>query len=879
MKNQYFANGLTIINKKAIVLFLSAFCSFSFLHATSYKDIGNNIWKEFRMQFSTPFRTIACHEMNDGRRIYIISEPPNNVSINDFEKIFDGYVHYIWTNTTKIGYDGMMRDVVVYTDGIPEFCHRQIVFDLNQLLYGTTYKASYITLPYKGQPKSCFYNMDINLTVNDKTLYDWTLGEKQKFKNVLTGSTITPYDLFKYKQYGVYSSMVNNIVVWCIPYKGDISEEGHLFHIFQIESDLLLGAIFSNNVVIIIGRKRLCDIITIPPLREDEALMLAAANETVKQSLNMATPVYCKINGSYDWCPAWVSENIEHSEYAYLLTLTDLYLKFWLPLNHNNHNDYDIVGYSNCKPTVQFKHRLFNKIPIQYIWNTDNYTKNSLYNHLGQEYIVIHFNNVGCLNFNLFNYMADTALNHMQNLACEFMIKQNNVDVFRVAQYTMLYELFRLFDITANRYPSRTGTSRRTLPYFHSAQIILTRIKDLSDAEILSISKEIYRKEIEPHLSDFTREEQVEFVRDIGTVAKMRKKWEDALYTIAHEKANTLNISYEHFIETKEYKLLSQKAKSEIDNRSLYFFSTYENEIENFYCMEVFVNPIKKSRDRLCSLSSAEFNNLCYYCASPNTYNNHDSEQLEKLCHSVECLHVLSCYSRYFDLDINKMFNDYVKHYENSGTFWFKAPSVVAIDNNRNHINITKGFRDGSMLCIGGHSIVATIKDQPQSHSSQGKEILTLTGNPVGDAYYYGQKAVNAVSRDDMYRYHRKSVEALSEEITPNKRLGQYSSLSSKIERALITSAISNDKHTDKQEIINDYKEVIDIAQSELSNNNDLAPEKKESYRFVISEVLKVTESITEQEEDDEELKRLREHLKRLELTIVELKKNQGGGK
>ena len=874
MKKHNFESGLKKIDKRVIVGTLLFLCCLH-LSAATYRNVGDNVWKEFRKQFPTPFRTIACHEMDDGRRVYIVSEPPNNVDLNSIEKLFDGFVHYAWVNSTTIGYDGMMRDVVVYTDGIPDFCHKQIVNDLNQLLYGTTYKASYLSLPYRGKPKSCFYDMDINVTVNDKTLYEWIYNGNNRFKNVLTGAIATPYDLIENKQLGIFSSTNNNIVVWCIPSKTDISGYGYLFHIFQIESDLIMGVIYSNGVVMIVGRKRLCDIVSVPPLREDEALMLAAADEEIGQSLNITTPVYCKIDGIYDWCPAWVSDNIAHSEYAHLLTVTDNYLKFWL-----RYDSYDIVGYNNCKPWVSFDKVLFKGIrSILYNWNTNGWINGSIYNIYGHKYLIMHFNNIGCLNFNLFNTITDTSLAHIERLAYDYFIKCRSTDVFRAAQYTMLYEIFRRFDINANKY-THQKKDNNYLPFLTSAQTILSRIRDLTDYEIVNISKEIYKNEIESLISNFTTQEKVDFVSDASEVRKERDKWDKALKTITQEEANKMDIPYEQYLKTNDYKKIKEKVESKITEMSLFYFDFYKGFFEGDYYMNDLVSPIEKSRDKLKQLSSIQFQHLCKYCASPNTYTGEDINQIKTFLDTLEIQFILSRYSKYFGIQINDLFDDYVRYYKNDGRKWFKAPSVMAINNEKNYNRIAKRFKNESSSCIGGHNISNTIQEQPPSSFSQGQHVLSLTGDPIGDAYYYGQKAVNAVSRDDMYRYYRKSVEALSEEITPNKRSSLYNSLYSKIERAIVSSTISNNKHTDKQEIINDYKEVIDIAQYELSNNNDLAPEKKESYQFVISTAQKVTSIVEQKEEiDDEELKMLREQLKRAQLTLAELKKSQGGGK
>lgn len=897
MKKTNFVNGLKKIDKRVIVGTLLFLCCILHLSAATYRDVGDNVWKEFREKFPVPFRTIACHEMNDGRRVYIISEPPNNVSLNAVEKIFNGFVHFTWTNSTRIGYDGIMRDIVVYTDGIPDFCHKQIVTDLNQLLYGTTYKASYLSLPYKGKPKSCFYDMDINVTVNDKALYDWFCGGINRFKNVLTGTITTSYELIESKQFGVFAGINNNIVVWCIPSKTDISGSGYLFHIFQIESDLLLGAIYSNDVVMIAGRKRLCDIVSVPPLREDEALMLAAAKEEIYQSLNITTPVYCKIDGIYDWCPAWVSDNIAHSEYAHLLTVTDNYLKFWL-----SYDNYDLVGYNNCKPGVPFDKKIFDGIrSIRYNWNTKEWVNESNYNNYSHNYSILYFNNIGCLNFNLFNTIADTSLARNERLAYDYFIKCRSADVFRAAQYTMLYEIFRRFDITASKNKYQNTTHNSFLPFLTSAITILTRIKNLTDAEIDNISKEIYKNKIEPLLLNLSEQEKVDFVKDEYYVEDMKSKWEKALVAIAREEAGKLNVSYEQYQESEEYIHLQRKMQEKITQRTLNYFNLYMTDFEKKYRKNTIFQPIEQVRNKLKSITVSQFQNLCKYCASPNTYNGGDIIKIKSFLDTLECQFILSSYSKYFGIQIKDMFDDYVRYYKNDGKKWFKAPSVVVINNNENQNRIDKRFKDESKSCIGGHNISTSIKKQLPSSFPQGQQVLSLSGDPIGDAYYYGQKAVQSTSLDDKIMYIRRSKEAMSQEITSQNVINRYGSLYTKIERSILAS---NNQRENVHDVINDYNEIIDIAESELSHEENLSPHKKESYEFVLGIAKNTVDGIKKMKgvvnnkqgygqaeiehpenrteknvesnglpAEDDEIKALKERLKRLQLTLAELKK------
>ena len=823
MRNMSCGNFLR--NKRIIILLCLLYCS-HLLFAVSYKEIGDNVWNEFRAKFPTPYRTIACHEFDDGSRVYIISEPPNNISINTIDEIFDGFVHYIWTNTTKLGYDGMMRDIVIYTDGIPFLYHEQIINDLNLLIYETDYKASYLSLPYKGVTKQVFYDENYNVTVNDRSLYEWIYGEDKLFKNILSGMVVSPQKIIDGRFYGVYLSISDNIVVWCVPVNGNISKCGNYFHIFEMESDFLLGAISSNEVVMIVGRKRATDFVSVPPLRKDEALMLAAAGNVISQSLNITTPVYCKIRGIYDWCPAWVTDNIYQSEYAYLLTLTDLYLKFWL-CNYN----YEIIGYNNCRPHTRFDDSVLERLSyIRFNWNTRGYVKRTVYN----ECSIVHFKNIGCLNCNLFDKANNSLLSGIDESVYNYFRSCRSAEIFRVAQYTMLYEIFNIFGITAYKYQYNTKEIGKSA-FLSSSQRIFTRIKELDDVEIDLIAKDIYQKEFIQQLSNnYTEQEKVNYVKDEDEVKTTRVKWEKALNNIAIEQANKLNLSLDKYLQSDEYKELSKKVEEKIIKESLKYYDLSIKNNELSMCLYNIIPSLKKTRDNLKNLSSSQFQNLCEYCASPNTYHNENIEQIKDFVDSLECQYYLSKFTKYMGINIDEMFQDYVNYYEKAGSFWFKAPTVVVINNNSNYIEYNNWLYIKNYTVIGGHSIHSNFIEQKPANTPHGQHILSFTGDPLKDAKSYGLKAVHSPSLDDKIKYIRHSREAMSQKIISPKERDNYNGLFESMEKNIYSQIREAYKYEeDKKKIINDFITVKNIAESELSNNKNLNDKQKAAYEFV----------------------------------------------
>lgn len=843
----------------------------------------------FRSKFPGPTRTIGFQQFNDGSGVYIVSEPPARVDINSVDKVFDGYVHYIWTRRSPLGYDGYVKDLIIYTDGIPEICHDEIVCDLNRLVYGTDYKASVTPLPYSGVMTSTNLSPALNVTINDHTLRNLLSGEGKRFRNILTGVTTTVNEIAASQATGVYQGLSDDIVIWVLRHKEHINDHGRLFHIFALETDLLLGGVYARNkndegVVFIVGRKRQMDVMSIPPLRYDEMLTLASVESHLGQSLAITRPVYCNIEDTYNWCPGWMSPDIRNTEYGHLLTLTDIYLKFWL-----RGWEYDAKGYNSFLPRNKFNPALLDGYKdITFNWNTKDYIKATFF----EDDIVIHFDNIGCLNCKIFDNDNDTEIGKVNTAAYEALRDVGSPEIMRVAQYTMLYSLLKLFDISAER-PDDKGFTRvrDDVALYDGSKKILSRIRDLSDFEIDRIATSIYRNEILPQITNFSNEDKVRFMSDNPYVKEKIKRWDDALNNVASERAEELGVTLDQYRKEEEYAHLCHKADSARVATACGFFDVEKMNFESYYCMNI-ISTIENSRKFLCGLTQEQFDEFCRYCASDHEDTGFTNIDLMKNSErTLECKFILSRYPKHFGIDIKGIMDEYIARVDDRRELWLKTPNVVLIDNRESLLELNNSFSFRSSTVLGGHSIIVDYRKTEASSVSKGKEIIHSTGHPLDDALMYGLLAKKTESSDVRMTYFRKSKEALSQHM-PRSGMS-YSKDEARFYDKLyerIYQAIEEERPRQGVSrrltpvLMEEIQEVKEIATEELKQEVNLSPRKKEAYSYVIKVadkeqvVLKAKPAQPEpvkqnpDSQEDDEIKELKKRLQRLRMTLAELK-------
>ena len=99
---------------------------------------------------------------------------------------------------------------------------------------------------------------------------------------------------------------------------------------FTLDADLILGALADSSTLVIIGRERQSPLYELPPLQIESILLLASTTEKeLSQSLDINDLMAGKMNNGRDWCPTYLSRELENTEFGDLMTITDVLLKDW----------------------------------------------------------------------------------------------------------------------------------------------------------------------------------------------------------------------------------------------------------------------------------------------------------------------------------------------------------------------------------------------------------------------------------------------------------------------------------------------------------------------------------------------------------------------
>ena len=557
-------------------------------------------WEDFRNALPNPYQTIGFAAFDDHSQLYIISEPPKDITLDQIEEVFGFLLYDVETKKWEYGVDGWVKDVVVTVDHAPDSCQTEIIRQLNELLYGNAEQTIYQPLPFS-RKRNLFLDETLDVRVNASSLYDWFVEDDMPVEDFM-GNKTTFTDICSRSRNAVYRSSEPGFILWTLPKNGTIKVNDRNFRRFTINSDIILGAISSSNTVCIIGRERETDLLDVPPLRSEEAAMLAWAPNRLSQSLDVGGLVTGKMANNYDWCPAYLSDELVNTEVGHLMTLTDVFMKDWL---QGATIVYDQYPYP--KPLKKFEEGLPKLTSIRFNWNTDGlYSKTKF-----SPYQVCSVRNTGCLNCSLFDdshvdetTMADKAAN-------AYLASLNNVDLFRVAQYFMLYEIFKDNHITCPSYKPLPQRDRTRL-LVSDARNTLNRIRSLREKE----KDEIIRKVTEDYYDNLRRSA----VDSAFTQVKEeeRRAWEQKFEEEVKRKAKKACKSVEKYKKSAAYK----KAKEKYDQA----FEAYADRL--------YEESIKKDRDRKVSRICESINRLW------DVVRSIPEKDIEGFCGFSSCPHV-----------------------------------------------------------------------------------------------------------------------------------------------------------------------------------------------------------------------------------------------
>ena len=251
---------------------------------------------------------------------------------------------------------------------------------------------------------------------------------------------------------------------------------------FTLDADLILGALADSSTLVIIGRERQSPLHELPPLQIESILLLASTTEKeLSQSLDINDLMAGKMNNGRDWCPTYLSKELENTEFGDLMTITDVLLKDW-----SEHGTIQEGYYRYPEPGYYpFDKPLFKKLGLNelvYNWNTAG----AMYAIDREGYTIYTLGRTGSLPVSYFNSQerSESIGYRYENQAYHYFATLGNTDLARVVQYTALYQLFidNNISYSGNTYPS--FPKNKPFLLYKPSKDLLDKIRQLDGEEI-----------------------------------------------------------------------------------------------------------------------------------------------------------------------------------------------------------------------------------------------------------------------------------------------------------------------------------------------------------------------------------------------------------
>ena len=406
---------------------------------------SSSVYNDFRNKYPFHFQTVGLAEYPDNSCLFLISEPTPDVTEEGIRQMFSQYDYSLDVRKHKLGYDGYIKDVLIVVRSISHGQIVQIEKKLHKLLYSSEYKAERATLelPVK-KGKAFFSKNNINYKISLAELNDWFITKNELFFNA-SGERFGVKSLLNSNRSGVFLSENPGFVAWVINKNDNLSQKKSDIRQFALDSDLLLGAFSNAKKLIIIGRERQADSLQeLQPLCIETVLMLAAYQDpSLSQSLDMNDVLAGEVTGrNYDWCPTYLSDILENTEYGDLLTINDVLLKDWSESGKLQFFDVkypEPKSYPFKKPLSVLLNQQGQKY-IVYNWNTTG----AVYSMRMSDYSIYALANTGALPVSYYNdqYSNVSAGESYEEKAYQYFAEINNTDLARAVQYSFYTACF-----------------------------------------------------------------------------------------------------------------------------------------------------------------------------------------------------------------------------------------------------------------------------------------------------------------------------------------------------------------------------------------------------------------------------------------------------
>ncbi len=473
-------------------------------------EMADSIYKDFRKKYRFHYQTVGIASFSDSSRMILLSDIPPHFETDSIAPIFAEFTHKTEQRKHPIGYDGYVTDVLILLGNATQENCDGLIRRLNRELFFSEYKPTVMALPAE-EKRQYFAKENIDYQITLEEFNTWFMEEGEGFIHLDdTSKVMTVSDLFETKARGVYFSQLPGFVAWAVAKNEDIAAQVGNIRQFTLDADLILGALADSSTLVIIGRERQSPLNELPPLQIETILLLASTTEKeLSQSLDINDLMAGKMNNGRDWCPTYLSRELENTEFGDLMTITDVLLKDW-----SEHGTIQEGYYRYPEPGYYpFDKPLFKKLGLNelvYNWNTAG----AMYAIDREGYTIYTLGRTGSLPVSYFNSQerSQSIGFRYESQAYHYFATLGNTDLARVVQYTALYQLFidNNISYSGNTYPS--FPKNKPFLLYKPTTELLDKIRQLSTEEIGrladSLSQRSFKNYQKEHVDKQLRENE-----------------------------------------------------------------------------------------------------------------------------------------------------------------------------------------------------------------------------------------------------------------------------------------------------------------------------------------------------------------------------------
>ena len=646
-----------------------------------------SVYNDFRSKYPFHYQTVGLAEYIDNSCMFLISEPTPDVSEQSIRHLFSQYDYSLLVLKHKLGYDGYIKDILIVVRSVSHDQILQLESKIHKLLFSTNYKAEKTTLrlPVDSRRKY-FTDKSLNYQVSIAELNDWFIINNELFE-ISQNQKLSIKKILNSSISGVFFSENPGLVAWVINKDENLAQKKSDIRKFSLDADIVLGAFSNTKKLIIIGRERECKLYELPPLCTETILMLASCQQPqLSQSLDILDVLAGRIqNRKYDWCPTYLSDELENTEFGDLLTINDLLLKGWSEHGEMQIKDINYPSparYPFKKPLSDIMKDKQNVTTIVYNWNTND----AVYSLKTPNYSMYAISNTGALPISYFNdqYSGLSLGKQYEAQAYHYFAGINNTDLARSVQYFFLFSIFldnNIYSHTSNS----TNKTRSKKPYLLEENIrtLLTNIKDASSMDIFNISDDIAVLFVNSQWKDSIEIQRINMQKEFNEWVKkeIEEKELDESDPVIIEQINDLRNKNENEFN----KQINKRIKEETETWRNYLRQCLQN--------------VQLS---LRSMTKYEYNQCCKYLSYPRGIEvapwgeDHKIRNIINEIHhatSLVCIH--KDLYKPFGVDLGDVMDFFSRKLSSESAAWIKTPTLI------------RSYRGA--FFVGGHNLIANV--------------------------------------------------------------------------------------------------------------------------------------------------------------------------